>query len=313
MTTADVRRRRWLLAAVAVVALLLAPWLLIREEPLRLDEASRAAGSRFVSLSAGQTHYDVTGPDDGPTVVLVHGTTIPAFGWDRNVTPLADAGFRVVRYDLYGRGLSDRVDADYGLDLYVAQLRELVDHVAPGRSVDLVGFSLGGMVVSEFSIRHPDRVRRVAMIAPSGIGTDLPLVAKLAAAPVLGEYLMRLVGTRHLRPTRRGFAHPDQHADFDAAYFETIRFEGSRRAVLETLRSVPFNGYEDGFRRLGDLGKPVALIWGRQDAVVPFSSSTRVRDLARPSTFVAVDDAGHMVSYEQPGIVNAALIEFFSK
>jgi len=305
-------RRRWLLVAVALVALLLAPWLLIREEPLRLDDAARAAGSSFVNLSAGQTHYDVTGPDAGPTVVLVHGTTTPAFAWDRNVPALEEAGLRVVRYDLYGRGLSDRVDGDYGLDLYVAQLRELVDHVAPGRPVDLVGFSLGGMVVSEFAIRHSDRVRRLALIAPSGVGTDMPLVAKLAVAPVLGEYLMRLAGTRHLRPTRRDFAHPERHADFDAAYFETIRFEGSRRAVLETLRDVPFNAYEDGFRRLGDLEMPMALIWGRQDAVVPFASSARVRELVRPSTFVAVDDAGHMVSYEQPGIVNAALIAFFS-
>jgi pimeloyl-ACP methyl ester carboxylesterase len=123
---------------------------------------------------------------------------------------------------------------------------------------------------------------------------------------------MRLVGTRHLRPTRRDFAHPERYPDFDAAYFETIRFEGSRRAVLETLRDVPFNAYEDGFRRLGDLGKPLALIWGRQDAVVPFSSSARVRELVRPATFIAVDDAGHMVSYEHPGIVNAALIAFFS-
>lgn len=306
-------RRRWLLAAVALVAILLAPYLLIREEPLRLDDAARAAGNRFVSLPAGQTHYEVTGPDDGPTVILVHGTTTPAFGWDRNVAALADAGLRVVRYDLYGRGLSDRPDTDYGLDLYVAQLRGLVDHVAPGRSVDLVGFSLGGMVVTDFAIRHPDLVRRVALIAPAGVGTDMPLVAKLAAAPVLGEYLMRLVGTRHLRPTRRDFAHPERHAGFDAAYFETIRFEGSRRAVLETVRDVPFNDYDDGFRRLGALDKPVALIWGRQDAVVPFDSSAGVRDLVRPSTFVPVDDAGHMVAYEQPGIVNAALIEFVSQ
>lgn len=306
-------RRRWRFAAIAFVAILLAPYLLIREEPLRLDDAARAAGSRFVSLPAGQTHYEVTGPDDGPTVVLVHGTTTPAFGWDRNVAALADAGLRVVRYDLYGRGLSDRVDADYGLGLYVAQLRGLVDQVAPRRSVDLVGFSLGGMIASEFAIRHPDRVRRVALIAPAGVGTDMPLLARLAAAPVLGEYLTRLVGTRHLRPTRRDFAHPERYADFDAAYLETIRFEGSRRAVLETVRNVPFSGYEEGFRRLGALDKPVALIWGRQDAVVPFASSARVHELVRPSTLVAVDDAGHMVAYEQPGIVNAALVAFLAK
>lgn len=302
---------RWLLAVSAVVAVLAVPYALIDDETARLDDAARAEGSRFAALSAGRTHYEVLGPDGGPMLVLVHGTTAPALAWDKNVAALVAAGFRVVRYDLYGRGLSDRIDAAYGLDLYVTQLEELAAHVAPAGAVHLAGFSLGGMIVTEFTLRHPDRVGRVALLAPSGVGTDLPLSARLAKAPWLGEYLTRVIGTREMRPTRRDVARPERHPELDTAYLRTIRFEGSRRAVLETIRNVPFTGYDDRFRRLGDSGKPVLLIWGRQDAVVPFANSARVRELVRPASFLAVDDAGHMALYEQPGNVNAALTAFF--
>ena len=298
----------WLAALLALVAV---PFLLIDPESARLDEVARAEGSLFAQLSAGRTHYEISGPDGAPMVILVHGTTTPSMAWDKNVAALTAAGLRVVRYDLFGRGLSDRIDADYGLDVYVTQLEELVAHLAPAGTVYLAGFSLGGMVVTEFTLRHPERVGRVALLAPSGVGTDLPLSAKLAKAPLLGEYLTRVIGTRELRPSRRDVARPERHPELDDAYLRTVRFEGSRRAVLETIRNVPFTGFGERFRRLGDLGKPVLLIWGRQDAVVPFESSARVRELVRPSMFLAVDDAGHMALYEQPQAVNAALRTFF--
>lgn len=305
------RRRIWLLAALALFALLALPLLLINDEPVQLDDAARAEGSDFATLSAGRTHYQIAGPDDGATLILVHGTTTPAMAWDKNVAALTASGFRVVRYDLYGRGLSDRIDADYGLDVYVTQLEELAAQLAPAGAIHLAGFSLGGMVVTAFTLRHPGRVGRVALLAPSGVGTDLPLSATLAKAPLLGEYLTRVIGTRELRPSRRDVARPERHPELDDAYLRTIRFEGSRRAVLETVRNVPFTGYDERFRQLGDLGKTVLVIWGRQDAVVPFANSARVRELVRPSAFVAVDDAGHMALYEQPDAVNAALLEFF--
>jgi pimeloyl-ACP methyl ester carboxylesterase len=305
------RRRLWLLTLLALLALPLVPYLLIDDEPVRLDDAAREEGSHFVASPAGRTHFEITGPDDGPILILVHGTTTPMMAWDKNVAALRDAGFRVVRYDLMGRGLSDRPDVSYGLDLFVTQLEDLVAHLGVSGPVSLAGFSLGGMIAVEFALRHPERVNRVALLAPAGVGTALPLSARIARAPLLGEYLSRVIGTRELRPSRRDVARPERHPELDDAYLRTIRFEGSRRAILGTVRTVPFNGFDESFRRFGDLRKPTLLVWGRQDAVVPFDASARVRALVRPATFLAVDDAGHMALYEQPGIVNAALLEFF--
>lgn len=308
------RARRRILALGAAVALaILLPYAVIDPEPTPIDDAARAAKSgRIATLPSGRTWYEVHGPETGAPVVLVHGTTIPSLVWDRNADALAGAGFHVIRYDLYGRGLSDRPDARYDLDVYVTQLAELLDALAPGRPVDLVGLSLGGMIVAEFARRHPHQVRRLVLIGPGGVA-DPPTIARAAAAPGVGEYLMRVAGSRQLLPSRRMLLHPDRHAALDSAFLATIRFRGSRRAVLATLRNVPYNGYQEAYAELGRLGKPVMLVWGREDVVVPFASSEVVRALVHPARFVAVDDAGHLANLERPDVVNAATIDFLSR
>lgn len=308
------RRRvgRALLPALGVlVAGVVLSYVTVDDEPHPLDDSARAgAAGSFVSLSAGRTYYEAAGPEDAQTVVLVHGTTMPSFVWDRNFEELARAGLRVVRYDLYGRGLSDRPEGRYDLDFHVAQLEELLARVAPGRPVDLVGFSLGGILVTEFTRRHPGQVRRVVLLAPAGVGTELPLVAKVVRAPGVGEYVMRVAGSRQLLPSRRMMFRPDRQPGFDSTYLQTIRFRGSRRAVLESLRHMPLDAYEDGYRELGALGKPVLVVSGRHDAVVPFAGSERVGELVRSVALVAVEDAGHLAQYERPDVVNAALLDF---
>jgi pimeloyl-ACP methyl ester carboxylesterase len=280
-------------------------------EPDKLDDARRkASGGTFLRLSSGHTWYEAAGPADAQTVILVHGTTVPSFVWDPQFDALVQEGFRVVRYDLFGRGLSDRPGVRYDLDLYVRQLEEVIEQVKAKRPVDLVGLSLGGVIASELTRRRPDDVRKLALVGPAGIAKGLPFIVKLANAPVLGEYLMRTRGRELLTPSRRNFLHKDRFGAFDARYLETIRFEGSRRAVLSTVRHAPIDGYESRYRELGSMGKPILLVWGRQDEVIPFHNSDRVRALLRPEQFVVVEDCGHLANTEQPGVVNPALLSF---
>lgn len=305
---------RIVFALVGLLGIALAAgYVVIDEEPDVIDDAVRAAaGGSITNLSAGNTWYEVRGAEDAPTVVLVHGTTIPSMIWERNVDALVAAGLRVVRYDLFGRGLSDRPDAAYDLDFHVAQLAELIDHTTPGRQVDLAGFSMGGIIVSEYARRHGTRVRKIVLFAPGGAGNKLPPVAKMAMSPGIGEYLMRVSGSRQLRPTRRNFLHAGSHAEFDARYALTTRFKGSRRAVLRSIRNMPLEKW-NGFRELRGLGKPVLLVWGRQDAVVPFQHAEAMASAVGAEDLVVFDDAGHAVMYERPEEVNRTLAQFLGQ
>ena len=87
----------------------------------------RATPGQFVRLTDGYTHYEIAGPPAGHVVVLAAGFSVPYYIWDPTFNALAEAGFRVLRYDYYGRGFSDRPDVPYTQAFYVRQLGELLD------------------------------------------------------------------------------------------------------------------------------------------------------------------------------------------
>src|SRR5689334_19304890 len=132
-------------------------------EKLTIDQSVRQSVSgSFVQLSKGYTHYEIGGPENGRIVVLAAGFSVPYYIWDPTFKALTDAGFRVLRYDYYGRGYSDRpvddVAKEYKVDLHINQLTELLDKLHITGPIDLVGLSFGGSVITTFAYRYPDRV-----------------------------------------------------------------------------------------------------------------------------------------------------------
>src|SRR5215216_4265699 len=122
-----------------------------RDETKELNESTRkeATGS-FIQLTDGVTHYELSNPEQAETVVLVHGFSVPYFIYDPTFEFLTQSGFRVVRYDLFGRGFSDRPQARYNIDLFVRQLGDLLDALGFTRPVSLVGLSTVGPITTVF-------------------------------------------------------------------------------------------------------------------------------------------------------------------
>jgi len=159
-----------LLSATLLAAILILTVLFVHRDQERdtLNDQTRAgiAGS-FVRLPHGTIHYQLTGPESGRTVVLVHGFSVPYYIWDPTYDELVKRGFRVLRYDLYGRGYSDRPDEVYGPDLYDGQLNDLLSQLNVSGAVDLVGLSMGGPIVVTFAARHPEKVRSLTLVDPA--------------------------------------------------------------------------------------------------------------------------------------------------
>ena len=115
---------KWLaICLIILVVLAVAIYLIVDPETKTLNQALRTQlGGTYIRLSDGITHYKLEGPEDAKVVVLVHGGTIPIWTWDRQFRALRDAGFRVLSYDTFGRGYSDRPDITYDQALYRKQL-----------------------------------------------------------------------------------------------------------------------------------------------------------------------------------------------
>src|SRR5262249_36473128 len=123
-----------------------------------MKAARAAAHVHSMPLRDGVTAYDVHG-DRGPWVVLVHGLVTPMYCWESMAGTLAHAGFRVLRYDHFGRGLSDRPDMPYDRVRYVDQLRQLVDSLGIHRA-HFIGWSMGCIITSSLAMELPDLVDR---------------------------------------------------------------------------------------------------------------------------------------------------------
>lgn len=106
------------------------------------------------------TAYTVEG--SGQPVVLVHGMGLNRDMWDWQLPPLVSR-FRVVRYDLVGHGRSDPPADGCSMDDLVLQLDRLIDHLGLAPCA-LVGFSLGGLIVRAYAVRHPARVSALAIL-----------------------------------------------------------------------------------------------------------------------------------------------------
>jgi pimeloyl-ACP methyl ester carboxylesterase len=135
----------------------------------------------------------------GPAVVCVHGLTANHTSW----APLAEAlapEFRVVAYDLRGRGESDKPAAGYGLEPHARDLVALLDSLGLRRAV-LVGHSLGAHVALRFAATRPERVRRLVLI-DGGFDVRAEIVDALGPAiarlglefPSLEAFLERMRG-----------------------------------------------------------------------------------------------------------------------
>jgi pimeloyl-ACP methyl ester carboxylesterase len=286
-----------------------------RSEPRILDDAVRAgAPGQFARLPDGWTHYELAGPADAQTVVLVHGFSTPYYIWDPTFTALVEAGFRVLRYDLFGRGWSDRPDVTYNADLFDRQLLGLLDALGMRAPMDVAGISMGGPITIHFADRHPERARRLVLVDPAGFPLKTPLAAGLIRAPWLGEFLMdRFAEMALVKGLSKDMKYPERFPQYTEQYRAQMQYAGFRRALLGTMRSGMLEGAAGAYRRVGAQGKPTLLIWGREDQVVLFATSEKVLAAIPHAEFHAIEDAGHVPHLERPDVVNPILLEFLRR
>ena len=298
-----------------LIFLLLIPYWAFNEESKTLDDnIRRGLPGQFIKLSDGYVHYELSGPDDGPVVILIHGISAHYFVWDDTHPVLTKAGFRVLRYDLYGRGFSDRPNVTYDAQLFDRQLLELLSALKIREPADLVGSSMGGAIAVIFAARHPEKARKLLLIDPAGYPVNLPLAGRMVRLPVVGDYLTYAFGNPiMLRGFKDYFSKLDKLSAFSEKYRQQTQYTGFKRAILSTLRNFNLDNQKTAYETVGKQGRQVMLIWGREDKIIPFSNNEMIRAVIRDVDFHAIDAAGHLPHYEVPERVNPLMVEFVKR
>ena len=314
-TVGTVCMPRFLRLAVVTLVLVFAGaagyWAWVNPESTTLDAATRnGVPGQFIALSHGTTHYETGGPDTGRVVVFVHGFSVPAYIWDSTFRALGAAGFRTIRYDLYGRGWSDRPDAAYDGALYDAQLNELLDSLRIAGPVDLMGLSFGGFVTAHYVAGHRERVRTLTLVDPVSGGGSLPALLKV---PFVGAYIWQVSQVPGMADNQASdFLHPERFPNWAELYRPQMRYRGFGRALLRSAETNSRTDFDTLYARVAQTGVPVLLVWGKQDQTVKFELSDVVRRNIPAVEFFPVDSAGHLPHMEQAPLVNARLLAFLA-
>ena len=305
---------RPLIKGVAIVAFIVAAgyglYRAVDPDRRDIDASTRAlAPGQFGRLTDGYTHYEIGGPAGNRLVVLAAGVSVPYYIWDPTFAALVQAGFRVLRYDYYGRGYSDRPDIAYSQAMYVRQLAELLDALEIKQPIDLAGLSYGGSVVTSFADTYPGRVRSLIYVDPSFWSPYE--VSVLDGMPALWNYLTAVLDERWWPDSQLDdFLHPERFPDWPDRYKVQLQYRGFRRAQHSTAVANASIDQGPELRRVGQHPRPVIAFWGKDDHSVPFEFSATLLQAMPRARLVTVEEAGHLPQWERPDVVHPALIAF---
>ncbi|WP_371804408.1 alpha/beta fold hydrolase [Candidatus Lokiarchaeum ossiferum] len=283
----------------------------MRYEKKELTNQIRAKQSgQMVQLSKGKTYYELKGAPANNLVVLVHGFSMPSCIWEPLFLFLLDKGFSVLRYDLYGRGYSDRPKLKYNKDLFVDQLHELLSALnLNSKPYSLMGLSMGGPICIHYTDKYPQFVNRLVLSDPAGFPFNgIPFIMKI---PGLGKFLFKTLGPNLLlKKIDTDFGKNVDISHLYDCFREQMEYKGFLDAIFSTMFHFPMNTSKPAFQRVGRLSIPKLLIWGVNDTTVPFSLSQEVISTLPSVEFHAISNTSHIPHFEKPEEVNPIILEF---
>jgi 3-oxoadipate enol-lactonase len=260
-----------------------------------------ASGVPFGTANGISLYYELDGA--GERLLFISGT-----GADLRHQPRLSDGpmvksFEVLAYDQRGLGQSDVPEGPYTMADYADDAAALLDLVG-WDSCRVLGVSFGGMVAQELAIRHPERVRRLALACTSsgGVGGASYPLHELAdlSADERERRQFQLLDTRWDADWRE--ANPDMVALLSARVRQPP--ERGPRLQLEA------RSRHDTAERLGDIRCPTLVCGGRYDGIAPPANSQYLAALI-PGARLEMFDGGHIFFVQDPAAM-PAIIDFLS-
>ena len=273
----------------------------------------------YLSTNRIRLHTALAGPEDGDPVFLLHGFPDAWFGWEAQIEPLAEAGFRVIVPDQRGYNLSDKPKgiASYLMDTLVDDILGLADAFGYDR-FHLAGHDFGAMVAWTLAMRHPARIKRLAIANvphPAVMQTYLRThpaqmlkswYAFFFQLPGLPERFVKANNWRFLIS-----AMPDDLTDQER---DRYREAWAQPHAMTSM----INWYRASLRRprkahvSPKIPVPTLVIWGQQDPHLSYDMAPLSVDLCEQGRLVTFEDATHWVMHDRPEEVSRLLIEHFA-
>ncbi len=265
---------------------------LLAFEKMTRSQLKRGGMQRNEIVVSGEPVVYWTAGETGTTVVLVHGVNDQAGTWAGIGARLAKQN-RVVAIDLPGHGESGPKKGALPMRNMIDALAAVVNLNSPDEPVILVGNSMGGWVSMLYASEKPERVRRLVLENASGMAWDL---SHVPIAPKDRDEARRLL---------RMVQGPDAPLpDYLLDAMVRIAPDLPQARVLQQPDLAQW--LVDS--RLATLTMPVALIWGRQDGLLPQRYAETLRSRLPDATLELIDHAAHIPHRQAPAEFSRLLL-----
>lgn len=261
-----------------------------------------SGGPRFARTGDIVTHYAVDGDSAGPAIVFANSLGTDLRIWDALVEALG-SGYRTLRYDKRGHGLSGCTPMPYSMVQLATDLDRLMDATGVD-DVILCGVSVGGQITQQLKALGTRRIRALILCDTAAkIGDAETWGQRIAALEAGGiASIADAILERWFSPAFRS-GDPDDLAGWG-----------------NMLTRTPLDGYigvcaalrdSDLTADAGRIDVPTLVVCGAEDAATPPEMVEAFAGLIPGARFARIDGAGHLPSIEQPRALAAAMTAFF--
>lgn len=286
-------------------------------ETLTAENRAQYKGE-YIKTAMGTTHYELKG--EGEAVVLVHGYSTPYFIYDKVFEGLVNLGYKVLRYDLFGRGFSDRLSGKNNQDFFAKQLDEVTTALLGDEKFVLVGTSMGGAITTTYIKNYAEkaRVKKLVLLAPAGMDTfKAPFYMHLCSFPVLGDILFPLIGDKVLigATQKELYYCPQEEKDYYTRSFaEGCKYKGFLKSTLSSLRNTILKTDVSmlGYRAVAQMKLPMLVVWGTIDKTMPYYQHERLLETCPHAKLITFENSGHNFVFDEGEKTMEAIKDFIA-
>lgn len=236
-------------------------------------------------------------------IVLVHEMGGSLESWDDVIPELHD--FQVLRYDLRGSGMSEKVN-QITLDALTADLLALLDALGILAPVALAGAALGAAVCMHFALQHPDRTRCLILSSPAPGGANDAAREKMQSwIDVVRSHGMRGITDAMFKVTYPAALRADQQR------FERHRLRWLTHDPESFMAMIAMTMHFDLIESLPTIRVPTLVIGCQEDTVRPASRSAELAAMIPGATYVEAP-SGHYLPLQHPSLFASHLLEFLT-
>ncbi len=284
---------------------------------------------KMIETNNIKLHVISDGPDDGPSLILLHGFPEFHYGWRGQIPALVKAGFRVIVPDQRGYNFSDKPKgvSSYGINILANDIIGILDHFGI-KETFLAGHDWGAVVAWTIAINHPERLKKLAILNVPHPDVMTHFILEnteqrkkswyvfFFQIPFFAEWVLRKDNFRNMARMLVGSGQKRAFSAEDLTEYKKAWAQpGALTGMLNWYRAIFRRSFRYAFHRQSVPARrvqvPTLILWGVRDVALSHEMVDPSIKLCDQGESVLFEKATHWVQHDEVDEVNKRLIDFF--